>query len=140
MYYGNLGVIRVSPSSFATETAHWFFEVRLRRIISGTSSNRFLNFVNIGRTHFGNARRFGRAFRAQVSRASFRARHRPGTSACDIHCVARNFDACVWARGDRGRSHGIQREKLARIALAASLDAPRALRTGLRALEEAWDA
>jgi hypothetical protein len=34
----------------------------------------------------------------------------------------------------------MQREKLARIALAASLDAPRALRTGLRALEEAWDA
>ena len=72
--------------------------------------------------------------------ASFRARHRPGTSACDIYSVARDFDACVWARGDRGRSHGIQREKLARIALAASLETPRALRTGLRTLEEAWDA
>lgn len=42
------------------------------------------------------ARRAGRVVRG-VSRA--------------IRCVARDFDLCLWARGDRGRFHEIQLEK-----------------------------
>ena len=91
--------------------------------------NAFSETRAVSDAHFGRrfrARRFGRDIDLALLRAIF--------------IVARDFDACVWARGDRGRSHGIQLEKLATIALAASLDAPRALRTGLRDLEEAWDA
>ena len=57
------------------------------------------------------------------------ARTRARAHARHIYGLARDFDACVWARGDGGRSHGIQPEKLARVAWVASLDAPRALRT-----------
>ena len=42
------------------------------------------------------ARRAGRVVRG-VSRA--------------IRCVARDFDLCLWARGDRGRFHEVQLEK-----------------------------
>ena len=45
VYFGKFdGYAVLPPTSTTQETAYWFFEVRFRRIISGTSSNRFLSF------------------------------------------------------------------------------------------------
>ena len=70
---GNLRASRFSPDLDAREAADWLFEVRLRRKISGTSSNRFLRFYKLGRPKWSRFR--NRApFRARISGAPFRTR------------------------------------------------------------------
>ena len=92
--------------------------------------NAFSETRAVSDAHFGRrfrARRFGRDIDLALLRAIFIASHAILTRVCgrvEIGVVPM----------------GCSVKKLARIALAASLDAPRALRIGLRALEEAWDA